>query len=109
MNTNLNVSLIKSLSLENCKNDYLNCYHFVKFEISLMPIFYKFPVYILICLFFMYAFLINWGRNFSKLSYEKQKKTIHRWEDLWPPGFTLCRLLRSLIYLYCFQKRSAKP
>jgi hypothetical protein len=87
---------------------YVHCYAFIKKELSLMPIFLKIPVYILIKLFFSYAFIVSKCSLFEKLNKIQQEKLIIQWENLWGPGHTVFRLLRSLVCLYYFEHSEVK-
>ena len=80
------------------------CTEFVQRELSIMPVFYKIPVYLLIYIFFAYAFMTNYFRFFSGLSQKNQSSILFRWENSGIMGFTLCRLLRNLIFLYYFDR-----
>jgi len=85
---------------------YDKCYYFVKTEFSLMPLFYRIPIYILIQLFFFYCFIVSGCSSFNSLTQAKQKKLVTRWEKLWHPGYILFRLIRNLVYL-CYFSQSA--
>lgn len=83
-------------------DDKRGCYIFVKHQVTHMPVFFKWPIYVLLCLFFCYVLCLQYGKSFSKLPLAIQQQMLMRWQA-WPPAFTLCRLLRSLVYLYCFE------
>ena len=97
-----------TLSVAERESLIMRCTHFIKVEITLIPIYFRLPIQVLIQLFFLYCFINSGCKGFNKLPNEQLKSLIKHWENLWHPGYQLLRLLRSLIYLCYFDTISLR-